>query len=99
VSFKSRVAKRSVQVLMAVVEAIAAILLFIYISGSNLQPLNIWLITFVLLSLTFILLVFHALSNVTNLRYNKFCIFCGAKLVKSAKLCSKCLKPQPEPPV
>jgi len=98
-AFKIRATKRPVQVLVAVLEAIVAILLFLYISGSNLQPLNIWLITFVLLSLTLILLIFHAMSSrgVPTLSEGKFCIFCGAKLVERSK-CSRCQRPQPKPP-
>jgi len=98
-ALKSRATKMPLQVLVAVLEAIVAIFLFFYISGSNLQPLNIWLITFVLLSLTFVLLMFHALSStvVPALNESRFCIFCGARLVESSK-CSKCRRPQPKPP-
>jgi len=98
-AFKSRVTKRPLQVLVAVLEAIIAIIIFFYISGSNLQPSNIWLITFVLLGLTLVLLVFHALASkaIPAIGESRFCIFCGSRLVASSK-CSKCQRPQPKPP-
>jgi len=99
VALRSLVIKRSIQVLMAVVEAITVILIFVYTSGLNLQPMNIWLLTFVFLSLTFFLLVFHALTSIVPAhRAKRFCIFCGAKLVELTK-CSKCQMNQPEPPI
>ena len=90
--------RRSIQVLLAVAEAIAVIIIFVYISGLNREPMNIWLLTFVFLTLTFFILIIHTLSSIIpSHRDKKFCIFCGARLVDLAR-CSKCLMYQPEPP-
>jgi len=90
--------RRSIQVLMAIAEAIAVILIFVYISGLNREPMNIWLLTFVFLTLTFFLIGFIALTSIVPAHHDKkYCIFCGAMLVELAK-CSKCLMNQPEPP-
>jgi len=90
--------RRSIQVLMAVAEAIAVILIFVYISGLNREPMNIWLLTFVFLTLTFFLIGFIALTSIVPAHRNKrFCIFCGARLVELT-ICSKCQMYQPEPP-
>jgi len=98
VALRSLVIRRSIQVLLAVVEAIAVILIFVYASGLNREPMNIWLLTFVFLTLTFFILVFHTLTSIVPThRDKKYCIFCGAMLVELTK-CSKCLMNQPEPP-
>ena len=97
-ALRSLVIKRPIQVLMAVAEAIAVILIFIYISGLNREPMNIWLLTFVFLTLTFFILMFHTLSSIVPAhRDKKFCIFCGARLVDLLR-CSKCQMYQPQPP-
>lgn len=97
-ALRSIVIRRSIQVLMAVAEAIAVILIFVYISGLSREPMNIWLLTFVFLTLTFFILMFHTLSSIIPAnRGKKFCIFCGARLVDLTR-CSKCQMYQPEPP-